>query len=554
MTAEHTEAEIRRRRMLQLTGLGAAAGMGGLAGCTGGSDGTETPTDEVTEAGGTVTETETEGTPVEATGKVVASHTYDPNTLDPAKYANITDMQIANNIFDTLTDYRIGTAKLQPGLATDWEFTNGGNSIEFSLREGVQFHKGYGELTASDVEAHLERINDPDTGSPVKPSLDQLGYQGVDIEDDYSFTINFSAPASPAPYLLGQQMGMIPPADAVEELGEDFEFNPVGAGPFEFTEFEPNTRTVITAFDDYHRDDRPKVQTVEYRPIPESQTAWSAFRSREIDIRRVNSSERLQQLRGRDNVKFSEAIGLITRFVGINTQVEPFDNKKVRQALNYASNDRSIVESVFPGLSTLSTSFVAPGVKHHTTEDVPSYDYDPEKAQQLLEEAGYGDGFETTWWVPQIGRFTSPATVFQNNWSEVGIDVNVEIKEVGSYVSTIFGSEHEIPLFIHSLGQDPVPDAFLYDSFHSNAWGPDGGNYWFYSNDDVDAWLEEATSSTDEERRAELFADIQRQITEDAPGIWIDHEKFIFPMQEYVNGFESDPMRRMEMETTSVDK
>lgn len=546
-----TPDSSRRRELLQLLGVGGGAA---LAGCAGGPSGTSTPTGEQTPTSKSETPPPTDQGPTKATGQVVLSQTYDPTGLDPAMYTNITDMQIANNIFDALVNFKLGSAKIGPGLATDWTLTNDGKSIEFKLREGVQFHKGYGELTSADVKAHFDRMANPDTGSPMKATLGQTGYQSAEVMGDYQVRLNFSQPASAVPYLLGQQMGMIPSADAVDEKGDKFSFDPVGAGPFKFEKFEPQTKTELSAFEDYWRDGQPKVKTAIYKPIPESQTAWSAFQSQEIDIKRVNSAERLQQLKKKDYVKISKAVGLITRFAGINCQVEPFTNKKVRQALNYASNSKAVVEEVFPGMSKLAESFMAPGVKHQTTEGVKQYPYDPEKAKTLLEEAGYPDGFETTWWVPNIGRFTKPAKVFQNNWAQVGIDCEVKIKEVGAYVGKIFSGEHEIPLFIHSLGQDPVPDFYMYDSFHSKAWPPNGSNFWLYQNDQVDQWLDQVTSETDTEKRAELFAKIERQVTEDAPGIWIDHEKFIFPTQDYVKGFVSDPMRRMELDVTWVDK
>jgi len=572
-TAETERINRHRRKFLSVVGAGVTVGLagcssggdggdgsggggdgsgdGGSSGSSDGGDGSGSDDDSVDQ---TETPPSTEEAPSEPTGQIVLSQTYDPTGLDPAKYTNITDMQIANNIFDALVNFKIGSTEIGPGLATDWSLTNDGTSLEMTLREGVQFHKDYGELTAADVEAHFERMNDSDTGSPVKATLDQTGYQGVETMDDYNFRLNFSQPATVLPFLLAQQMGMIPSADAVDDKGDDFSFDPVGAGPFEFDRFEPQTETVLTAFDDYYRDEQPKVERAIYRPIPESQTAWSSFRSQEIDIKRVNSAERLKSLKQRDFVKITQTVGLITRFAGINTQVEPFTNKKVRQALNYASNNKAVVEEVFPGLSELAGSFMAPDVKHHTAEGVPQYPYDPEQAQTLLEEAGYGDGFETTWWVPDIGRFTKPATVFQENWAQIGIDVEIQVKETGSYVGRIFQGPHEVPLFIHSLGQDPVPDFFMFEQFHSDAFPPDGSNFWLYENEQVDEWLDQATTSTDEEERAELFAKAERQIAEDAPGIWIDHERFIFPIQDYVKGFVSDPMRRMELETTWVDK
>lgn len=553
MTRKENYSEADRRRFLQLSGLATASGLTMLAGCSGGSS--EQDTTDTTASNGTESPTEdTDSTNSEVSGAITVSQTYDPETLDPAKYSNITSMQIANNIYDALLDFKIGTAELQSGLAKDWSFVQEGQSIEFTLKEGVQFHKGYGELTTADVEAHFNRISNPDSGSVQAAPLEQVGYEGIEAQDDYNFRLNFSTAANAVPFLVAQSMGMIPSADAVDEKGQDFDMDPIGTGPFEFESFEPNTLTTLSAFEDYHRAGRPKVETVQYRPIPEDQTAWSSYRSGEIDLKRVNSAERLEQLQNQQDTQLPEATGLITRFVGFNHNVEPFDNKKVRQALNYAANSAAISNEIFPGLSTPASSFIAPGVEYHTTENVPTYEYDLDQARSLLEEAGYGDGFDTTFWVPQISRFTKPATVFQNSWEQIGVNVDVQIKETGSYISTIIGSEHDVPMFSHSLGQDPVPDSFVADQFHSSNLAPDGSNYWFYENEQVDQWIDEATATTDDQRRQELFANIQQQLSEDAVGVWIDHEKFIFAVKNRVNGFESDPMRRIELETSSVSE
>ena len=553
MTRKENYTEADRRRFLQLSGLVTTGGLTMLAGCSGGSSDQETTDTTASDQTESPSE-DTDSASGQRSGTITVSQTYDPDTLDPARYSNITSMQIANNIFDALLDFKIGTADLRSGLAKDWSFVQDGQSVELTLKEGVQFHKGYGELTTGDVEAYFNRISNPDSGSVHAAPLDQVGYEGIEVQDDYNFRLNFSTAANAVPYLLAQSMGMIPSADAVDEKGKDFAMDPVGTGPFEFKSFEPNTLTTLTAFDDYHRKGRPKVETVQYKPIPEDQTAWSSYRSGEIDIKRVNSAERLGQLQNRQDTQLPEATGLITRFVGFNHSVEPFDNKKVRQALNYAANSTAISNEIFPGLSTPASSFMAPGVKYHTTENVPAYEYDLEQARSLLEEAGYGDGFDTTFWVPQISRFTKPATVFQNSWEQIGVNVDVQIKETGSYISTIIGGEHDVPMFTHSLGQDPVPDSFMADQFHSSNFAPDGSNYWFYENEQVDQWIDEATATTDDQRRQELFANIQRQLSEDAVGVWIDHEKFIFGVKNRVNGFKSDPMRRIELETSSVSE
>lgn len=554
MAKDNKREGATRRRLLQATGA-SVAGMTGLTGCMGGggqSDGQNTTTSEGTtqsQEGGNGTTTSQEGgngTTTNQGGVVRVRRTYDPESLDPAKISNATETSITGNLYAKVLEYEQGGVTLRPGLATDWSFNDAGTELTLTLREGVQFHKGYGELTAQDIQAHFERCADPDTGSTQKATLEQMGYEQLEVVNDYEVRLVTDGPSLSAPYMLADDLGKIPSADAVDEKGEDFAFDPIGAGPFQFESFQPNTKTVLTPFEDYYADGLPNLDRAEFLAIPENQTAWSSFNAKESDINKVTSSTRYEQLDQNGSVVLSEAVGLITRFVGFNTQVEPFTDKRVRQAMNYATNKQELLNAVYPGLSIPAKSIMAPDVKHHTA-DVPTYPHDPEKAQELLSEAGFGNGFETTMWVPQISRFTEPAEVFQSDWSNVGVEVNVQIKELGSYVGNVFSEDADVPMFSHSNSQVPVPDLWMANQFHSES-VPPGSNWWFYENDQVDSWLEEATSTTNEEERAELWANIQSQINEDCPGIWVDHEKIIYAHHNYVKNFQADPTRRIELD------
>lgn len=533
MIDDNASQRLNRRQLLQYTGL-STAGMAAMAGCMGGGNGNGSPTDQDGNGDN------------ERGGLVRVRRSYDPESIDPAKISSATETQITGNIFEKILEYEPGTTELRPGLATDWSFNDEGTELTLPLREGVQFHKGYGELTAEDVKFHFDRLNDPESGSTQLATLEQIGFQQAEVINDYEVRLVTDGPALSLPYLIADDLGKIPSADAVDEKGEDFAFDPIGAGPFQFEEFVPETKTVLLPFDDYYEDDLPKLDKVEFLAIPEDQTSWSSFNSKESEINKVTDSNRYQSLDNNESVVLAEAVGMITRFIGFNTQIEPFTDKRVRQAMNYAANVEEILTAVFPGLSVPATSIMAPEVEFHTS-DVPTYPYNPEKAKDLLADAGYPDGFETTLWVPQIGRFTQPAEIFQNNWSEVGVDVNIQIKELGSYVGNVFSEDPDAPMFSHSNSQVAVPDPWMANQFHSSS-VPPGSNWWLYSNEEVDGWIEEASSTTDTAQREELWTNIQKQINEDCPGIWIDHEKIIYAHHDYVKDFQSDPMRRIELE------
>ena len=467
-------------------------------------------------------------------------------TLDSAVLTAVGDQQITTNLYEGLLRYELGTVQPGPGLATDWSSDEAGTTWNFELREGVQFHEGYGEMTSSDVVYTFNRLADPVTASPNAALLSAI--EEVRAEGDYGVIIELSRPDPNLLYNLASWYTGIVSEDAVEEKGEAYGQDPVGTGPYEFDHWTPGQEVVLTSFGEYWNGE-PGLDEVTFRIISDATTRNNAFMAGEIDINQVTDPEIYAQYEAQRGVTLVSAPGLITRFFGMNTEQAPFNDPRVREAVSLAINRPAMLEGLFEGISTPAEGILSPAVLHART-GILNYEYDPGRARELLAEAGYADGVNVTFSVPSIDRFTRPATVIQQDLADVGIDVEIEAMESQALLAAL-QQEEGLQMFILSRGQDATPDRVL-NTWFSSETIPE--NNWARINDpEVDEWLREASSTLDEDRRDELFGNVQDRVAEGNFYYYIDHEDYIFALQSRVEGFVGDPQRSLRLDDVTVD-
>ena len=484
-----------------------------------------------------------QGSPGQA--NLVIGQEYDLGTLDPAIMTSVGDKQLTSNLYEGLLRYKLGTVELEPALATKWSSDKAGTTWTFQLRKGVQFHKDYGEMTASDVAFSLERVLDKATASPNAALLSSI--KKVRAEGDYAVIIELNE-ADPAllDKLASWYTGIVSKA-AVEKNGDRFGQDPVGTGPYQFEKWTQGQETDLTAFDKYWAG-KPKLDRVTYRAIPDVTTRNNAFLAGEIDINQVTDPEIYAQYKGQKGVSLVSEPGLITRFFGMKSDEKPFDDPRVREAVTLAIDRPAMLEGIFKGISTPAEGILSPAVMH-AKKGILNYKYDPARAKKLLAEAGYGGGVDVTFSVPNVDRFTRPATVIQQDLADVGIKVKIKVMETQSLLAAL-KSEKGLQMFILSRGQDPTPDRVLSTWFDSKEIP---ANNWARVKDpEVDTWLKEATSTLGEGRREELFGKVQDRIAEGNYYYYIDHEDFIFATQARVQGFVADPQRALRLDKVTV--
>ncbi|MHB1653681.1 MAG: ABC transporter substrate-binding protein [Desulfitobacteriaceae bacterium] len=482
-----------------------------------------------------------------AKGKVISiGMSYDMSNLDPATLTSVTDGQIAYNLYDSLVFNNIQTGKLEGGLAETYNISSDGKVYTFNLRKGVKFQKGYGEMTADDVKFSFDRILDPKTGARNRVMLSSI--QEVKVLDPYKVEIDLKNPDPMFLNNLSDYWTGIISKKAIQEKGKKFSQDPIGTGPFQFDHWTAATETVLVKNPDWYRGG-VKLDKVRFVPIPEASTMYLAFEKGDVDVIQVTDPERLAQY-SKDTAKYqiSQVPGYIVRFIGMNNKMKPFDDVRVRQALEYGFDRDTLLKTVLANLSTPATGPLPSNVFGYDG-NVTKYPYDPDKAKELLKEAGYPNGFTTSMLIPNIDRFIKPATAFQADMKKIGVTVNISVMETAAYLAKV--REGNTPLFSHSKNESAVPDLVLQQLFDSRSLPP-GDNLTKYTNPQVDQWIREAAVTLDENKRKALFSKIQKQIADDASYLFIDHEDYIFALNKRVQGFVSTPLRSLQVYTVDL--
>ncbi len=464
----------------------------------------------------------------------------DGNAIDPRFVTTASGMYMSSQIFNGLLQLD-KNLEYQPDLA-EIEMPSDSEYI-FNLKEGVYFHDGT-ELTAEDVKYTYESMLDPDMGSPKAGNyLNIIGaeefndgeadsVEGIEIIDEY--TISFKLKAPHAPFLVNMNTGIVP-KHLAEDNKDEFEDNPVGTGPFVFESREIDEKTVLLANDDYF-EGRPNIDRVEYRIIPESATAVIELETGELDVLMSVSEDDLSIIEEDDSINLASIAGTNYNYVGFNVTNDPVDNKYLRKAIAY-SLDKDNISDHFNGTRThVPLPGSHPWVEEFRDSDaINQYEYNIEKAEEMLEEGGYAG--ETVTIKTSEGR-QELAQIMQQMMSAAGIEVEIELLEWGTFYDDVVEGEAEIYL----LGWYGIIDPDAYWFFHSEMTPPDGGsNRMFYSNEKADELLIKGREEVDEEARKEIYHDLYEVLTDDVPMIFLYSEEDSYAYRDHIEGFEAAP-------------
>ncbi|MGM0420307.1 MAG: ABC transporter substrate-binding protein [Bacillota bacterium] len=441
-------------------------------------------------------------------------------TLDPAYLQRVlSDWPVMNSIFNGLVKYKPGTFEVVPDLATDWDISEDSTEITFYLREGVQFHGGYGEFTAEDVKFSFERIIDPEADSPEAQSF--VALDRVEVIDDYTVKLVLDEPmgrlfASTLPF----NAGLIVSKAAVEEMGrEDHANNPIGTGPYVFENWDVNNNINLTSNDDYWGE-TPEFSSVEFLPMSDPTSQELALQSGEIDIGQVtlDNFERIESMEEFEAEIFPD---LAIQYVAFNTDREPLTNEKLREALRYIIDPEDILIGAFAGQAERAHSILLPDMLGYWA--APSYDLedvDEEYVWDLLAEAGYpdGEGLELEYVTDANEERRMIATIIQDQLSQFNIEVNIEALEVGPKIDRWQEGSFDITYTRFTNTVDPGYNFQWNLTDQIGEW-----NLFHWSNEEYDRLWKEAESIIDEEERSEKYVKMQKLMHEDSIGIWVTH-------------------------------
>ncbi len=450
----------------------------------------------------------------------------EPQSLDPQHVSAVNDFRILVNLYEGLVRYDTGTLEVGPSLATDWEISDDGLTYTFNLREDVTFHDGT-PFNAEAVEFNFERMTDED--HPYRSGTFPLAFyfsaiESVDVVDEFTVEFTLNEPFAPFLSNLAYPAGLIISPTAVMESGEDFDRNPVGTGPFEFIEWQSNTRVVIERYEDYWGEPAG-METIVFRPITDANTRVAEMLGGGIDVMVEVPPDNVAQFAESDDFTVLEQAGPHLWFLILNMREGPFTDVRVRQAVNYAVNKESLVENVLQGTATVAAGPTPPAFNWAYNEDLDPYPYDPDRARELLEEAG-AVGAELTFYVTEGGSGmldpVAMGTAIQADLAAIGLDVTIETYEWNTFLGIVNPGLEGKADMAEMAWMTNDPDTLPFLALRTAAFPENGGfNSGYYSNEEVDALLEQARTSTDQAERAELYKRMQEIVYEDAPWLFV---------------------------------
>ncbi len=438
-----------------------------------------------------------------------------PNSIDASIAAERNAQNVAWQMFDSLV-FQTETGEVEPALARDWDISDDGRTYTFYLREDVEFHNGE-PFNAEAVVYSWERGQRPE----LEWSDRWARADDARVIDEYTVEISTEEPDALLLGIMAQHWNMVPP-QYTEEVGDDaFGEAPVGTGPFKFVEWVREDRVVLEANENYWREGLPRVDEVIYVPIPEASTRMAAIQTGEVDIVNRLSFEQAEALEDVDGVNvvtypidrvFYIAFNNLTTGVG-----EPTEDVRVRQAMNYAVDRQAIVDSLFGGYAELATGLMTTGNLGYD-HSIEPYPYDPDRARELLAEAGYPDGFEIGFAAPTgaYTNFEQVAEAVQGYLRDVGIETDLEFMESGRYWD--LEAEKALPPLFGDSWSERSGEALPRLRGALDGWD---ASFSAWQEETITEYMDEIGRTVDQERRAQLYTELHNYMFENPPFIYL---------------------------------
>lgn len=412
-----------------------------------------------------------------------------------------------------------------PGLIKDYEVSEDGLTYTFNLRDNVVFHNG-AKMTSADVLYTYENLAGLNGKEALSSKFTML--ESVEAPDDYTVVMKLSTPSAS---FLSTNIIAVLPKDYDQQ-----ETHPIGTGPYKFKEYTPGQRVVLELNEDYYEESRKgTIQTAEIYIMSDESSVVTALRSGQLDFASV-SADNASVLSSEFDI-YNSAQNMVQIFA-LNNSVEPFNNIKVRQTINYAVDKNTVVEGVFDGYATKLYSNFSPvmGVYYNSAVE-GTYETDIEKAKQLMKEAGYENGFDMTITVPaNYSAHVDTALLFADQLSQIGINAEIETIEWATWLEDVYSNANYESTIIGLTGKLD-PDAVLgrFETTYSK-------NFYKFSNERYDQLINDARYELDEEKRIEMYKECQQILTDEAVAVFVCDPNLTVACSKNLKGYTFYPV------------
>ncbi len=470
---------------------------------------------------------------------------FSPKNLDPALSFDMYSTSVIQQIFDGLVQFD-KDLNVVPAIARSWKISSDGLTYTFYLREGVKFHNGR-EVTADDFIYSFTRLINPRTKSSsidfftqilgAKEFIDKKvkEVKGLTALDKYTLRIILFEPYAPFISILAMKGAKVVPEEEVEKLGIDFGKSPVGTGPFKFVLMKGGEEIVLEA-NPYYFEGRPYLDKVIfkiYHGAPREKTL-KEFKEGGLEESFIPPEEIEGILKGKQ-YPFIQKPLLSLRFYGFNLRTKPLDNKRLRKAINFAIDKKSIISEIHKNQFHLAKGILPPGMPGYDPKREP-YPHNETLAQKYLMESGYGKGRPPIeiWSASKSEAAQKELNEIKSQLNNIGIETTLHYEtNWPSFLSMV--RDNKLPIHIHAWYADfPDPENFLGALFHSKS----KYNYLAYHNPEVDRLLDKARAERDYLKRMEMYRKIEEIVLDDAPIVPMVNHLFQMVYQPYVRGIE----------------
>ena len=484
-----------------------------------------------------------------------------PEGFNPSLYTSGTTFDASSrHLFTKLVEFERGSTNIIPGLAESWAVSGNGLEYTFNLRKGVAFHttKGFTpsrDFNADDVLYSFLRQHDPKHPYHKVSGGTYEYYQGMSMPtlvkdivkvDDY--TVKFVLNEQEAPFIANMAMDFASIlsaeyANAMLAAGtpEKVDLEPVGTGPYQLVAYQKDAIIRYKAHPKHWAGKAP-IDNLVFSITQDAAVRYQKLKAGECHVMPYPNPADVAAMKADPDINVMEQEGLNVGYLAFNVEKKPFDDKRVRQALNMAINKQAILDAVFQGAGKAAKNPIPPTIWSYN-ENTKDYPYDPARAKALLAEAGVA-GLKTNIWAMPVQRPYNPnarrmAEIIQADWAKIGVEAKIVSFEWGEYLKRSKQGEHDTVL-LGWTGDNGDPDNFLYVLLGCDA-AKDGTNRARWCHKPFNDLLIKAKRTSDAAERTKLYEEAQLIFKEEAPWVTIAHSVVFMPMRKEVTNYRIDP-------------